>query len=1222
MEISVKGRTLLPKNEREERKKGLRRRFCLFTCAAAFALAASGQDLKTPVENYSVTNVTLKEALQQLEKKVDCGFFYESREVDKIKGITLHMSRATVQEVLAKLLLERGFAYEMVDGNIIITRRVQSVTQKPKAVQTVTFTVCDAETREPLPGVTVVVSGTTKGGVTDLKGQFTMHESPVSGTVEVRYVGKEKVTVRIEKGKTQYTVYLEDDTRVLGDVVVTGYQTISRERSAGSYNIIKGEDIATKAISANSVIDGLEGLTTGLSINRATGADKYLIRGATSINSSRSPLFVVDGVPLDESLVESMISSNDIAGVTVLKDATAASIWGSQAANGVVVISTKRGAQNQKVKVSYSGSYTWYSKPDYDYYHYMDGATFLRNAQEMFDEYSEVYSYDRVQNSVASEAGATHDLCYNSYVPVVYPHEVPMYEYKEGLISLGERDARLAALAGMDGRGQYEDYFMSDKWYTQHNVSLRGGSDKHTYFLSLTYKGDRETNKDWENKITVNAYQDFQLTDWLKWDLTVNATFGDTKGHLSPWMEMELASLRTSDNVLLLNASTGAVYRNLPYNIFRDENGWVDQSAMVLSPTVRERAEEQTGVDLSFYPVSDFKSIFNRTTDTNIRINTGLTIDLLKGLTYEGRFQYSRIHSRQEQFRSSDTYMVREERAETFNTSTGEMRVPSTGGHYLLDNALTTDWTLRNQLKYDTSFGNGDHLLTALAGTEIRAYCTTGYVNMFRGYDMQTMEKQPYDVYGLNSAGILSPVPFGPYAIISTTEYYQTETAKRYFSLYANAAYTYLHKYTLNASVRMDQSNLFGSDPSNQYKPIWSVGAAWRMSEEDFMKGIDWVDDLTFRFSYGLAGNSPQPGTGGKYDILSSFSSIRFEKPGYSIITPANDMLTWEKTRTVNVGFDARLLDNRIDISFDYYDKYTHDLIGTVNLNPTSGWLSTTGNMGEMSNRGFELSLNTHNIRGRDFNWYTTLTLSYNKNKIEKLDVEEPIELATDLLSESHVEGYPMGALFSYRYAGLDSEGRPQAYDKDGNIVTGNDIDYLTKDDLVYSGSTIPKYYGGLTNRFTYKNLELSFLFVYNLGHKMRRDGFTFYGRPGVNLPEEFDRRWRKPGDEAYTDVPRYTVSYDAQMKDDVYFLADTHIENASYIRLRDLTLSYTLPSTVSRKLRASNIRLTAQLGNLFLIDFNDADIDPEAFLYDQGNSFSRRDKFGPSYSFGINIDF
>jgi TonB-linked SusC/RagA family outer membrane protein len=1189
------------------KQKFLQRLLPLLFCFGVF----SSLEAQNITINFKDTPI--KSILKEVTRQSGYTFVYSDllKEVENKITINYSQKGQEIEPLLRKIFEGTNVNWTIVGKQVALNNVVRPKSPTAEEKPSLIKGVIKDDTGSPLAGVVIQNKTTKKAAVSMPDGSYTI-EAKEGDLVVFSLLGMADYVLPVGKSSL-VNVVMQPSAIKLEDVVVTGYQTISKERSAGSYNIIKGNDIATKSLSTNSVIDGLEGLITGLNINRNRGADKYLIRGITSINSSRSPLFVVDGVPLNESLIEDMINSNDIESITVLKDATAASIWGSQAANGVIVISTKRGENNQKVKVSYNGSYTFYGIPDYGYYNYMDGATFMKNAQEMFDEYSNTYTYNMVQSSANS--GASHNLCYNGYSPVIWPHEVPMYQYKEGIISQSQRDAQLNKLIGQKGRKQYEDYFMSNKMFTQHNVSLCGGSAKHTYFISLTYKGDQGTSKDWTNKVTINAYQDFKITDRIKWDLTINSNFNNSEAHLNPWY-----SAQTRDDFYRnMNTSSGANYYNLPYNIFYDENGRVDQSAMVLSPMIRQSAEKITKIDLSFYPVEDFNSSTNNTTATNIRVNTGIIMNLLKGLTYEGRFQYSRICSRQETFRTSNSYLVREERAQTYNTSTNKLRVPSTGGHYLLNNAYTTDWTLRNQLKYDTSFNDDLHQITAFAGTEIRSYIYTNYQNRFRGYDMQTMKKQAYDVYALN--GLLMPVAIGNYAVVNSSEYTQNESAKKYFSLYANAAYTYNHKYTLNSSIRMDQSNLFGSDPSNQYKPIWSVGAAWKISNEEFMKGIEAINELTLRFSYGLAGNSPQPGTGGKYDILSATNSFRFESPGFDIVTPANDMLTWEKTRIINAGFDLRMIDNRISLTFDYYNKYTKDLIGIVNLNPICGWLSTTGNLGEMSNRGFEITLNTHNVKTKELNGYSTVTLSHNKNIIEKLDLESPIELASDLLNTHYVEGYPMGTLFSYRYAGLDNEGRPQAYDKEGNIVTSYGIDNLTKEDMVCSGTTIPKFYGGFTNRFNYKNLELSFMFVYNLGHKMRQDGIYFYGRPGANLMKEFDNRWRKKGDEKTTDIPRYTVKYDYSLKSEVFYKADTRVLDASYIRLRDFTISYSLPQQICKKICAESIKLTAQAGNLWLIAFNNEGIDPEAYSYG-GYYFARQEKFGPSYSFGININF
>ena len=1190
-----------------------REKIIMLTCALLLVFStawAQQKNLVTLVCNH----IPLPSALATVEQQ--SGYYkinYSYDQLVKYK-VSVNIQKQDVPHAVQTLLSKTPFKAEVTGRYIHVLPNKRAAQQKAQPIRQQTVPKGMARGRiidnsgEPLIGASVLNLNTNNVTITDANGNFELSGVHDNDMLVCSYIGMEPV--KVKQSNHPIEVIMRSGNNSLGDVVVTGYQTISRERSAGSFGTVKGEDVANKMLTTNSILDGLEGMTTGLSVNHGTGADRYVIRGITSLNSTRSPLYVVDGVPLDESLVEDMLSSNDIQNVTVLKDATAASIWGSQAANGVVVITTKHGQRNQKMKITYNGSITSYGKPDYSYYKLMDGNTFMKNAQEMFDEYSDIYTYDK---ALSLRDGADYNSCYSRYLPVVWRHEVPMYEYKAGNITKEERDAQLSYLAGLDGRSQYEKYFMSNKFYTQHNVSLTGGNDKHTYYLSLNYKGDKGNNKEWTDKININAYQDFQLTKWLKWDLTVNATFGNKSAKLSPFINGE----NVSDQ---FNTSSSATYYNVPYNIFRDANGWVDQSTMVLSSKARQEGEVASGVDLSFYPVEDFNASSSKTINTDVRVNTGLTVNLLKGLKYEGRFQYSRIHSKTEDFRSSNSYIVREERAQTFNTETGKFRVPETGGHFALNNSSIIDWTLRNQLSYDADFNDGKHQITAMAGTELRSYKNTAFKNMLRGYDMQTMIAQSYDIYALRD--FLSDIPMGGEAIVRSSYFSQSEAAKKYFSLYANAAYTYDYKYTINASMRMDQSNLFGSDPSNQYKPIWSVGAAWKMSDEKFMKNLTWIDDLKLRVSYGFAGNSPKPGMGGKYDILSATSSRFFTTPGYNIETPANDKLTWEKTSTINLGFDARLLRNRLSISLDYYSKYTKDLIGTMNLNPTTGWLSTTGNLGEMSNRGLELSINSVNILTKDFQWRTTFTFSTNKNKIEKLDVEEPITLAGDLINASYVEGYPVGALFSYRYAGLNNEGNPQAYDENGNIVSGYDAQDLSKDALVYSGTTVPKYYGALTNTLNYKNFELSFMFAYNFGNKMRKDSQCFYGRVGTNLLQETDKRWRQPGDEEFTDVPRYTAQFDSGMATELFTKADSRVLDASYIRMRNLSLSYQLPYQLCRKLHLEGVKLTGQIGNLFLIAFNHEGIDPEAYYYGSGNYNSRQEKFGPSYSFGINVNF
>lgn len=1187
----------------------------LCLCMLLIPLGMSAQGKKV---NINVKDASLSSALRQVEQQ--SGYYkinYPSAEVSRYK-VTANVKNATAPQAVNELLQGLPFTSSVNGQFIQIKRSARAASNGPQ--KAIRGRLLDAD-GEPLIGATVKVKDSNVGTVTDQDGYFLLPDASSNDVLQFSYVGKK--TMQRQASSKNMTIILEDDGTTIDDVIVTGYQTISKERSAGSYDIIKGDEVSKKFLTANSVIDGLDGLATGLAISRNKYQDKYLIRGTTSINSERAPLFVVDGVPMESSVVEEMVNSNDIANITVLKDATAASIWGSQAANGVIVITTKKGSNNSRVKVSYSGSITTYGMPDYDYYNYMDGATFMKNAQEMFDAYSDVFSYNTVKMSTS---GTSANACYHSQTPVIWPHERLMYQYKNGEITKEQRDAGLAQLLTNDGRAQFEDTFMSNKYFTQHNVNVSGGNDKTKYYLSLGYKGDQGSYKDWSNRININAYQEYQIAKWLKWDVTLNATFSNKHAHLNPYSEYRNSGMgeRWFDEDAyneFASAIEDFMYTNLPYHVLRDANGWVDQSPYVMSQEQRDAAEATTGVDLSFYPVNDFYKSVNSTNSTNLRVNTGLTVNLFKGMRYEGRFQYSRINRKVETYRPQDTYYVRFEKTVMFNPSTNKFRTPETGGNFGVNNSVATDWTLRNQFVYDNSFGNGDHQVTGLLGTEVRSYKYTSFNNSIRGYDMQTMKAVDYDLYAL-SGGFTMPVVIGWYASVNSRVYSQSETAKKYFSLYANAAYTYLNKYTINASMRMDQSNLFGSDPSNQYKPIWAVGAAWKISEESFMKDINWINELKLRASFGFAGNSPQPGTGGKYDILYATNDSRYPGPGYQIETPANKKLTWEKTRTINLGFDLRTLNNRLDISFDYYDKYTTDLIGTLMLNPTTGWLSTTGNLGEMSNRGLELTVNSHNIKSRDFNWHTMLTLSYNKNKIEKLEVKEARTLASDMIIGGHIEGYPMGSMFSYRYAGLDADGYPQVYDKNGEIVTKGNISYLDTEDAVYSGTSIPKVTGGLSNTFTYKDFALSFMFSYSLGNKLRKDADIYYGRVGSGLKKILDERWRKPGDEQFTDVPVYLPQSNSNYNTSAYYYADTHILDASYIKLRDVTLSYTIPSSWAQKIHASSIVLTGQIGNLLTIAFNGEGIDPEYYALSSPGYTARFTKYGPSYSFGISVNF
>ncbi len=434
-------------------------------------------------------------------------------------------------------------------------------------------------------------------------------------------------------------------------------------------------------------------------------------------------------------------------------------------------------------------------------------------------------------------------------------------------------------------------------------------------------------------------------------------------------------------------------------------------------------------------------------------------------------------------------------------------------------------------------------------------------------------------------------------------------------------AYTFDRKYTLNGSIRMDQSNLFGSDPSTQYKPIWSIGGAWNITQEKFFHSRQ-INNLKLRLTYGLAGNAPVPGQGGPYDIVGARNNAIFSGLGigYVLFTPKNDLLSWERTATTNAGIDFGIWKNRISGSVDVYQKITNALLGYVPLDPTTGYSYAYDNLGSLSNKGVEIMLNTHNIRSEKLNWRTTFTLSYNKNRVNELKRLTNLSFSQKL-SGTQMEGYSAYPIFGFNYIGLDNAGNPM-----GLSQTNDTIRLSTQvkvDDPVYAGTTQPLWYGGITNSVSYKNLSISFLIVYNLGHQMRRDVNQFYtGRLTRNIPEYFTNRWKAAGDETKTDIPKYianTATSTSSRYTSLYTNALQNIVSASYAKIRDVTLNYSFSPGLTNRLSMSSLDIYAQVNNILLWTKNKNGIDPEYYDLQQG---VRTDRMPAFYTIGIRASF
>lgn len=1173
----------------------MRRAVCLLCILAVTGSLAFAQSKVT----LNCKGVSLRNVMTQINQQTSLSFaFSDSINPDKIM-ISVEEKNSDLDTILKKILTPYGITYKIVGKQIILSKskaEKSSVKSNTGGKIKVSGVVRD-DTGATLPGVVVKDTNSEQYAIADDNGFYEI-TVPSDTKLSFQSFGYKDYEVNIN-GKSALDITLSSNIEELDNVVITGYQTISKERSAASYSIIKGDNVKSSAMSRGSILESLEGTAAGLTVNTANDAtSKYLVRGITSINSNQEPLFVLDGVAVSTDDVEKLLSANDIASVTVLKDATAVSIWGSRAANGVIVITSKAGNNtNGRINVSYDGNFTYKGRPSLKYYNLMDSKTFVKNALEVFEnpDYQEAYSWETITNT-------TKGLYIMGYeTPIVFPHEQILYDWKRGVISQDERDKRLNVLANQDGYSQYNGLMMTDMWNTSHNVSVSGGTDRLKIFGSLGYEGSQGNFHNKDNTYKINVKQEYKITKWLNWNLTLNVSHSENKSY--------------TDYLNLVNFSN-PYSGMLPYAMLKNSDGsWADYNVYRMQESDRQRIEKDLDISTVYHPVEDFFKSFVKVKDTRFRANTALKADIWKGISYEVRFQYMRGASNSENYIPGDTWSVRHDR---INATTSDLKqiLPKMGGDFTVDNNFTTDWTIRNQISYNSSFKGNEHQITALLGTEWRESKSKGYNSYERGYDYQTMSNSGYDITAAN--GFFMNY-FGDYGYVNVDRTTQSENVLRYVSYYGNLAYTFKNRYSINGSARIDQSNLFGTDVNSQYKPIGSVGVSWRMKEENFLKNVGWINSLTTRLSWGHSGNSPLPTMGGPYDIIGVYvgTSSFNNNNGYVIKSPSNKKIGWETTRTWNVGVDFSFLNYRIDGSIDLYHKKTKDLLSDKALNVLTGFSSIYANVGSLENKGVELSLHTANIQTKDFAWSSTLNLSYNKNKILDYYQVPTTTLWNKVYYGEYTEGYPAGAIWRVKWAGLRHEdGVAQAYDKDGNIQY--DYNKLTADDAYCMGTTVPKWSGSFTNTLSYKGFDLTAMIIFNLGHKMCvYSSPSLNGRLNYNRSNEFDNRWRQPGDEEHTIIPSAyedPTNSGRGVYDGIFGYADALYQSASYAKLRELTLSYSLPKHICDKLKMQSVKVRLTGHDIFKIVANDKGVDPEVGL----NNYN----YGTYCSVGLSINF
>lgn len=1007
-----------------------------------------------------------------------------------------------------------------------------------QTTQNVTGQVLD-EREEPLAGCVISVKGQKVNVITDINGNFSIKASN-QDVLEVSFLGYEKQSIPVS-GKKVFRIIMKEDAQALDEVVVTGYQTLSKERVTGAFGLISSKQFENKL--QPDLKSLLEGQAAGVVLDKDGNIE---IRGVSTFSAETTPLLVVDGFPVEGTLDD--LNPDNIENITVLKDGVAASIYGSRAANGVIVITTKQGQQG-KTRISYKGSFNVTLKPDLSKLNRASTSDYIDAELDLFN-----------LNPNAPSTMDTDNMSRVTYL---------MMQVREGNITQAQADAEINQLRQIDGLKQAEKYMFRNKLSHQHNVSISGGSETNLYNAAVNYTKERGNFINTDNdRLILDLNNRWKPFKFLTVETNVNMVYARSN---EPTYGYE--------DLLGYNSSSDLQ----PYTNIVDAYG-NPCDVWGISQYKVNRYQTISGMkDWTYSPLEDTPKDMQRTTDWKTRIGGKLRFDIIPGLNLEVGGNWQRGNNHYRQLRQRDAYAVRI----TYNDATSES---NPANHYFPDGAVineqrnySEDWTVRTQLNFNRAFNGEKHRVSFLVGNEVRR-STRDYNTLATraGFNETAGSFIPVNIKDYEGGVYDSDMLFGRGWKVDFTNGEYLYTDNRFVSWYGNGSYEFDNRFIVSGSVRLDLTNFFGTDPKYRYKPFWSVGGTYKLGDEKFFQ-VPWIDRLNIRASYGINGNIKLDQ--GPFLILSTGNYNQTTGGvSYGIASPPNNQLRWEKTKTFNVGVDLSVLKNRLNFTVDYYTKNSSDLLANDAIDNTTGFTSIMRNVGRMSNSGIEVSINSTPVMTRDFRWNLVYNFAYNYNKVKDYNVSRKYATSYTTAKGILVEGYPADGLWGFRFAGLSDTGETQIYNAAGEVILpGN----ATPEDVVYLGTFRPKFDMSLTNSFSYKNWDLSFMLIAKLGHKYRKDCFSGSNYQNRHVAE----RWRKPGDEEHTIYP-VLKSWNMDM---FYFpYIDEMVGNASYMKLRDVTLSYSFDPELTRKIGMSNARVYFQMRNLLTVTAKDCDIDPE----------------------------
>ena len=1034
----------------------------------------------------------------------------------------------------------------------------------------VSGTVKDAN-GNPVVGATVLVEGTNNGTTTGTDGSFRI-SAPANGNLLVSFIGYDDQKISIA-GKTAVEVVLQDNYTAIEGVTVQTFGELKKKDLTGSITAVTAKDLQKMTVS--SVSNALEGAVPGIQSYSTTGQPgtdaAIYIRGIGSINGNQAALIVVDGVPYSSAL--STINPLDIESVVVSKDAAANALYGSRAANGVIFVTTKKGARNQKANITFEAKWGWNEM----------GVGEHETMQNPGDYYE--WAYGGLYNYFSS-GGYPHDMAAaNAYNNLFYVLGNYMaYKLPEGETLIDFETGRLNPNAQLLYADNYDDYLFTKQFRQEYTLSISGGNDKVDYYVSGNFLDDpsyviMSSFKRYSGRAAVNA----QVTDWLKLGTNVSFTHRDADdpsyGGDSP---------ANTNNVFLWtlwqNPTVPYYARDLDGNIRYNPDG-TKMLENGLGTTLSPFGSTQdifNSMNMA-HPLQSMSRDINRRVRDNIYANAYVDITFLKDFKFTANFTMDNVYDRTTFFQ---------------NNEYGIGALPENNGFVQKYAGFYTSYNTQQMLNYNKSI-NDLHNVDVMIGHE------------FNRTDNNDINAYNNNIFYPGIPELGNAVD--PTKDVATSEHVKT-TLEGYF---ARANYNYDDRYYLSLSYRYDGSSLFQYD---RWGHFWSVGGSWRISQEEFMKRALWVNDLRLRATYGVSGN--QLNSAYPYTNLWSIGELDGQ-PTISQSSVGNRNLSWERNKQVDVGLDFRLWD-RVYGSFDWYNRRTHDLIWNRPTPASTGLTSRLENVGVLQNAGFEFDITVDIIKNRNVYWNIGINGAFAQNKL----IEFPEELGNAALGGDYVSGSFLRGkgksyynLYLFDYAGVDPETGNELFwknttDNAGNITGRELTSNFAEADQYEMGDALPDMTGGLRTSFRWKGLDLNIQTAFQIGGK-QWDGASanMYdpGRAGFTVSDDLIRNtWTPENPNAEFPMLMYggTWQFPASNVNALY-------RDASYFSLKNLNIGYTLPKKWTSKLSIESLRIFFNADNLCFVSAHDG-FDPRmGFSSMNGFQFPQ----ARTFTFGITLN-